>query len=115
MTRAERIRVACERFAEGPPEHLAPETVNEGIEAALDAALADLGGLDGLTLLADLTDQARPMEDRRATLVTTEFYERLLADRDRLRDALRETLGPALGPHTLAVVENALRESEAGS
>lgn len=70
---------------------------------ALETALADLGGLDGLTLLADLTDQSRPMEDRKAQLITTEFYERLLAaavDRDRLRDVLREGRG---GPIALMV------------
>lgn len=32
MTRNERVRVACERFAEGPPEGHA-ETVDQGIEA----------------------------------------------------------------------------------
>jgi len=47
MTRSERVRAACERFAEGRPDEKA-ETVDQGIEAALDAALADLGGLDGL-------------------------------------------------------------------
>jgi len=47
MTRSERVRAACERFAEGRPDEMA-ETVNQGIEAALDAALADVGGLDGL-------------------------------------------------------------------
>lgn len=83
---------------------------------ALETALADLGGLDGLTLLADLTDQSRPMEDRKAQLITTEFYERLLAaavDRDRLRDVLREAEADrsrSWSPRWSA----ALDESEAG-
>lgn len=89
MTREQRIEAAA--MARNDPERYVPD--RDWLIEALDAALADVGGLDGLTPLADLTDQSRPMEDRKAQLITTEFYERLLAaavDRDRLRDVLRE-------------------------
>lgn len=96
MTRDERVRVACERFAEGPPEGRA-ETVDQGIEAALDAALSDEGGLDGLERL-------------RADLSTT------LADRDQLREALRTISAQAMPDSINArTAEYALAESEAGT
>jgi len=115
MTRDERVRVACERFAEGPPGGHA-ETVDQGIEAALDAALSDVGGLDGLGLLADLTDQSRPLEDRKAALLTTEYYARLRADRDRFREALRVITTQAMpGSLNERTAQDALRESEAGT
>lgn len=96
MTRSERVRAACERFAEGPPDQESVETVDEGVEAALDAALADLGGLDGLDALrADfgralnvnhgLQDVLFGLQD-----VLFEKARALRADRDRLRGALRK-------------------------
>lgn len=113
MRRDERVRAALDGYIASDE----PGTTHaDAMGLALDAALADLGGLDGLTLLADLTDQSRPMEDRKAQLITTEFYERLLAaavDRDRLRDVLREAEADrsrSWSPRWSA----ALDESEAG-
>lgn len=111
LTRAQRLEAAQAAWSD-------PDSGADGLAAALDAALADLGGLDGLTLLADLTDQSRPVEDRKATLVSTGYLNTLRADRDRLREALRVYVG--VGPHSPAKREwdamcAALHESEAGT
>jgi len=112
VTRSERVRAACERFAEGPPDQESVETVDEGVEAALDAALADLGGLDGLAVLVNVAASDFATEKR--------LNAKLTADRDRLRDALRQVVeraGEHWGPLDLALdgAETALRESEAGT
>lgn len=126
MTRADRIRAACERFAEGPPEGHA-ETVDEGIEAALDAALADVGGLDGLD--ARLREDALEIRGLYDDLHTAEgMVNQANADRDRLREALRRFTGSgdiALGAgvddlrRRLEALDqtarNVLRDSEAGT
>lgn len=85
MTRDERIGRGVAAYDAADHRKINP------VEAALDAALADLGGLDGL--------------------------DALRADRDRLREAVRLALtfdpNPmGDGPHW-SVVEDALRESEA--
>lgn len=102
MTRDERIQAALDACY---PDASRPS--HGQLSRALDAALADVGGLDGLDglLIARGVWLAQVDDERDA----------LRADRDRLREALRATVGPALGPHTLVVVEDALRESEAGS
>ncbi len=83
----------------------------KALAAALDAALADLGGLDGLEGFALRFDAQRSA------------LEAVEADRDRLREAIREvviegekwpTSGAAPGS-PLARLKDALRESEAGS
>lgn len=117
MTRADRIRAACERFAEGPPEGHA-ETVDEGIEAALDAALADVGGLDGLD--ARLREDALEIRGLYDDLHTAEgMVNQANADRDRLREAifdLRLARSPgAFRDRAEQRADAALRESEAGS
>lgn len=111
MTRDERIVAARAAFV-GRDE----PGFSGAIEAAVDAAVADIGGLDGLGLLADLTDQSRPLEDRKAALLTTEYYARLRADRDRLREALRVITTQAMpGSLNERTAQDALRESEAGT
>jgi len=109
MTRSERIHVACERFAEGRPDERA-ETVDQGIEAALDAALADIGGLDGLeATLADME-----VLDRESA--------RLARDRDGLRSLLSSIASNAhVRPPSVRLLTSieekaryAVRESKAG-
>lgn len=74
---------------------------------ALEAALADVGGLDGLALDADDDAwQARLLAERDA----------LCADRDRLREALRVITTQAMpGSLNERTAQDALRESEAGT
>lgn len=108
MTRAERIDRACAGYV-GSTE---PGTTHrDGIEAALDAALADVGGLDGLgDALTRLDDRARQIEERQ------QVVDRYRADRDRLREALRTIAALAMpGSENGRTAEAALRESEAGS
>lgn len=96
MTRDERITAAAQELGYmGPPP----------FANALDAALADVGGLDGLD----------------ATLADMEALEResarLAQDRDRLREAIRAFLGPIPGTRAeaLKALRAALRGSEAAS
>jgi len=110
MTRSKRVRAACERFAEGPPVHLPGETVDEGIEAALDAALKDVGGLDGLEVMGKALASGFATEKR--------LNAKLTADRDRLREALRRlTVEQRTEGYDTAreAGRAALRDSEAGT
>lgn len=110
MTRDERGALAVRAYADAD----LGLTHEEAMDAALDAALADVGGLDGLALLADLTDQSRPPEDRKATLVATGYLGRLRADRDRLREALSDVMRDGTDG-AFRVARAALDESEAGT
>lgn len=102
LTRAQRLEAAQAAWSD-------PDSGADGLAAALDAALADLGGLDGLERL-DWRDRERRK--------VGEDWRELRADRDRLREALRVYVG--VGPHSPAKREwdamcAALHESEAGT
>lgn len=106
MTRDERIDAALTVNSATYP---AETNIRDAAAAALEAALADLGGLDGLERL-DWRDRERRKVD--------EDFRELRADRDRLREALRVYVG--VGPHSPAKREwdamcAALHESEAGT
>lgn len=72
----------------------------KALAAALDAALADLGGLDGLESFALRFDA------QRSRLASVE------ADRDRLREALRMVASGSRGRY---YAKQALADSEAGT
>lgn len=94
MTSAERIEAAERRFRQDG------DAGTGWMGAVLDAALADVGGLDGLERL--------DWRDREQRKVGEDFRE-LRADRDRLREALRQVAAGRRGRHHALV---ALRESE---
>lgn len=73
MTRDERIEAAAIGWKAQLDQ---PTTFRDSLTSALDAALADLGGLDGL---ADMVGSRLPLAAERVAL---------RADRDRLREAL---------------------------
>lgn len=82
LTRAQRLEAAQAAWSD-------PDSGADGLAAALDAALADLGGLDGLEGADGLL--ARDEADRalvRAESAAAHNLAALRADRDRLRDAL---------------------------
>lgn len=88
MTRDERIDRACAAYVASTE----PGTTHrDGIEAALDAALADVSGLDGLDTLARRIGAGDDYADHLAGRTTEQAQEidALRADRDRLREALR--------------------------
>ena len=58
MTRDERVALSVRAYADADLD----KDHEEAMDAALDAALADVGGLDGLTLLADQVDHFRLRE-----------------------------------------------------
>lgn len=80
MTRDERIAAACAGYVSGDP----PRRHRDGIALALDAALADVGGLDGLDGLSALR-----------------------ADRGWLREALRVIAVQALAESESASLDEA--------
>lgn len=94
VTSAERIEAAERRFRQDG------DAGTGWMGAVLDAALADVGGLDGLERL-DWRDRERRKVD--------EDFRELRADRDRLREALRQVAAGRRGRHHALV---ALRESE---
>lgn len=116
MTRDERIKAAAAEVARAWADDAPGPLTPDNIIAALNAALADVGGLDGLaTPVGEM--------DRENTA--------LRADRDRLRSALRvvaagrapdrydgmeSVTGRRLRPgDSRRLAERALAESEAGS
>lgn len=90
MTRAERITAAAQA-AEDAEEN---DPLTGVWAAALDAALADLGGLDGLDTLSQRVEAGDDYADHLAGRTTAQAQEidALRADRDRLPDELRDAL-----------------------
>lgn len=108
MTRDERIQAALDACY---PDASRPS--HGQLSRALDAALADVGGLEGL---------AEYLDDDRTILAIMRERDALRADRDRLREALREIAELPVDGSLVrfqAAVERAcrvaLRVSEAGT
>lgn len=93
MTREERITAAMGAAAANA---MGTTIDRRPVEAALDAALADLGGLDGLDSLAALDDQEQALA-------------RAESDRDRLRDEVARLREVQL--RLLSEKENAVGEA----
>lgn len=106
MTRSERIQAAIRAFADGAT-----------VPAVLDAALADLGGLDGLDRTLAHHDRMCEVVGECAVEGDAAIAERdaLRADRDRLRRALRMIALSTPGSINGRQAERALADSEAGT